>query len=176
MAVCDPAWVDATPIPEAAPGPPRDPHGDRERYRRRQRRRGIIAWSAFALVAVFVVLIVVGSAVGTNHSDSTGDATSLTGLFPAEMSSSQYEQIHKGQSESQVLQTVAVPGEVETEVADAELLQLFPPAPSGTSCRFWALSDAPGHLVRLCFAESGHALEQKSVAAQGEDEAPRYLA
>jgi len=175
VAVCDPAWVEATPIPEAAPGPPQGPRGDRERYRRRQRRRGIVAWSAFALVAVFVVLFVIGAAVGDNHSGSTVDATSLTGLFPAEMSSTQYEHIHKGESESEVLQEVAVPGEVETEVADAELLQLFPPAPSGTNCRFWALSDAPCHLVRLCFGD-GHALEQKSVAAQGEDEAPHYLA
>jgi hypothetical protein len=176
VAVCDPAGVDAKPIPGAAPGPPQQPRGDRERYRRGQRRRGIIAWSAFALVAIFVALIAVGAAVGENHSDSTVDATSIAGLFPAEMSSSQYEHIHKGESESEVLQEVAVPGEVETEVSDSELLQLFPPAPSGTSCRFWALSDAPGHLVRLCFEESGGSLEQKSVAAQGEDEAPHYLA
>jgi hypothetical protein len=176
VAVCDPPGVEATPIPQAAPGPPQQPRGDRERYRRRQRRRGIVAWSAFALVAVFVALVAIGAAVGDNHSDSTVDAASLTGLFPAEMSSTQYEHIHKGESESEVLQEVAVPGEVETEVADSELLQLFPPPPSGTSCRFWALSDAPGHLVRLCFAESGRALAQKSVAAQGEDEAPHYLA
>ncbi len=173
MAVCDPAWVDATPIPEAAPGPPQQPRGDRDRYRRRQRRRGIIAWSVLGLLIVVVGLTV---AFGGNESSTTVDATSLAGLFPAEMSSSQYEQIHKGESESEVLQTIAVPGEAETEVADAELLQLFPPAPTGTSCRFWKLSDAPGHLVRLCFAESGHALEQKTVAARGEDEAPHYLA
>ena len=173
MAVCDPAGVEATPIPAPAPGPPQRPGGDRERYRRRQRRRGIIAWSVLGLLIVVVGLSV---AFGGNSSSSTVDATSLAGLFPAEMSSSQYERIHKGQGESEVLQEVAVPGEVESEVADAELLALFPPQPSGSSCRFWGLSDAPGHLVRLCFTETGGSLEQKSVAAQGEDEAPHTLA
>lgn len=173
MAVCDPAWVEATPIPAAAPGPPQQPGGDRERYRRRQRRRGIIAWSVLGLLVVAVGLAV---AFGGNETHSEFDSSSLAGLFPAEMSSSQYERIHKGQGESEVLQEVAAPGEVESEVADAELLQLFPPQPSGSSCRFWGLSDAPGHLVRLCFTETGGSLEQKSVAAQGEDEAPHTLA
>jgi hypothetical protein len=173
VAVCDPAWVDATPIPEPAPGPPRHPGPDRERYRRRQRRRAFIAWTVLGMIVVIVGLAVT---IGDTNSSSTEVTTSLAGLFPAEMSSSQYERIHKGQGESEVLQEVAVPGEAESEVAEAELLQLFPPAPSGTTCRYWALSDAPGHLVRLCFSESEHALEQKSVAAKGEDEAPMTLA
>lgn len=172
MAVCDPPGVDATPIPEPAPGPPQEPSGDHALYRRRQKRRAIIAWSVAALL---VVVVVSAAIIGGSDNRRTTDSASLAGLMPAEMSSSQYEQIHKGQEETTVLQLIGMPGQQEGEIEEPELLQLFPAAPAGSTCDFWRLSDAPDHLVRLCFSPS-QVLLQKSVAAQGEDAAPRTLA
>jgi hypothetical protein len=146
----------------------------RERYRRRQRRRALIAWSVLGLVIVGIGLaIALGS--GDDHG-SGADEYSLTGLLPAEMSASAYAAIHKGQSEGKVLKLIGVPGQGETEVEEPELLQLFPSSPAGTSCKYWRISEAPNHLVRLCFGGTPASLEQKSVAAKGEDAAPQTLA
>ncbi|MFT3863062.1 MAG: hypothetical protein QM729_02235 [Solirubrobacterales bacterium] len=147
---------------------------DRELYRRRQRRRAIIAWSVLGLLVVAVGL---GVAFGGNGGgDAGGYVTSVSGQAAAEMTAEQFGRIHKGQDETTVLQTIGVPGEAESEVDDAGLLQLFPTPPSGASCAFWRLSDAPAHLVRLCFGGTPAVLEQKSVAAAGEDSAPQTLA
>jgi hypothetical protein len=171
VAVCDPAGVDATTIPEPAPGSPPERGRARELYRRRQRRRAIVAWSVAGLLVVAVGFVAAFGGEAEEHRT----LTSLPGLFVSEMSSSQYELIHKGQDESQVLGRIGAPGEEESEVEDPEILQLFPPQPSGSVCNFWKLSDAPEHLVRLCFSEPRGVLLQKSVAAQGEDAAPRTL-
>jgi hypothetical protein len=172
VAVCDPAGVDATPIPDPAPGTPPDRARARELYRRRQRRRAIIAWSVAGLLVVAVGLVV---AFGGESEEEQVTVTSIPGLFVSEMTSSQYEQIQKGQDESTVLGEIGVPGSQEDEVEDPEILQLFPPEPAGSSCSFWKLSDAPEHLVRLCFSEPERVLLQKTVAALGEDAAPRTL-
>jgi hypothetical protein len=156
--------MDATTMPD--PG--------RERYRRRQQRRALIAWSVLGLVIVGIGLAIAFGSSDSNNSSSHDP--SLTGLLPAEMSASAYTAIHKGQSESEVLQLIGVPGQGETEVEEPELLQLFPSSPAGTSCEFWRISEAPNHLVRLCFGGTPASLEQKSVAAKGEDAAPQTLA
>jgi hypothetical protein len=172
VAVCDPAWVDATTIPEPAAGPPPERARAHSLYRRRQRRRAIIAWSVAGLVVVAIGLVV---AFGGEAEDEQVTLTSVPGLFVSEMSSSQYELIQKGQDESTVLGEIGVPGEQESEVEDPEILQLFPPQPTGSACSFWKLSDAPEHLVRLCFSEPQRVLLQKTVAALGEDAAPQTL-
>lgn len=146
----------------------------RERYRRGQRRRAMIAWSVLGLLVVGIGLAI---AFGGGDGDgSDGQGFSLTGVLPAEMSASAYSAIHKGQSEAEVLQLIGVPGQHETEVEEPELLRLFPSSPAGTSCEFWRISEAPNHLVRLCFGGTPASLEQKSVAARGEDAAPQTLA
>jgi hypothetical protein len=164
--------VDATTIPEPAPGPPPERARAHALYRRRQRRRAIIAWSVAGLLVIAVGLVV---AFGGEAEDEQVTLTSVPGLFVSEMSSSQYEQIQKGQDEATVLGEIGVPGEQESEVEDPEILQLFPPQPTGSACSFWKLSDAPEHLVRLCFSEPQRVLLQKTVAALGEDAAPRTL-
>jgi hypothetical protein len=164
--------VDATTIPEPAPGPPPERARAHSLYRRRQRRRAIIAWSVAGLLVIAVGLVV---AFGGEAEDEQVTLTSVPGLFVSEMSSSQYEQIQKGQDEATVLGEIGVPGEQESEVEDPEILQLFPPQPTGSACSFWKLSDAPEHLVRLCFSEPRRVLLQKTVAALGEDAAPRTL-
>jgi hypothetical protein len=153
--------MDATTMPD--PG--------RDRYRRGQRRRARIAWAVLGLLVVGIGLAI---AFGGNDGESS-DATSVAGLLPAEMSASAYTEIHKGQTEVEVLGLIGVPGQQESEV-ETELLQLLPSSPAGTSCEFWRISEAPNHLVRLCFGGTPASLEQKSVAAKGEDAAPQTLA
>jgi hypothetical protein len=146
---------------------------DRDLYRRRQRRRAIIAWSVLGLVVVAVGLTVAFGDEGTSASDSTD--TSLVHLFSAEMTSAEYDQIHPGQSESSVLDRLGSTGLQESE-AEPELLALFPPRPSSSTCSYWTLSDAPGHHVRLCFSDPQGVLKQKTVRAPGEGGAETTLA
>jgi hypothetical protein len=147
------------------------PDPGRERYRRGQRRRALIAWSVLGLVVVGIGL---ATAFGGGDGDGS-DLTSVAGLLPAEMSASAYTVIHKGQSEAEVLGLIGVPGQREAEI-EPEYLQLLPSSPAGTSCEFWRISEAPNHIVRLCFGGTPASLEQKSVAAKGEDAAPETLA
>ena len=161
MSVCDPPAMSATTTSD--PG--------RDRYRRGQRRRARIAWSVVVLLVVGIGLAI---AFGGNDRESS-DPTSVAGLLPAEMTASAYTEIHKGQTEVEVLWLIGAPGQQESEV-ETELLQLLPSSPAGTSCEFWRISEAPNHLVRLCFGGSPASLEQKTVAAKGEDAAPQSLA
>jgi hypothetical protein len=141
------------------------PGVDRDLYRRRQRRRAIIAWSVLGLVVVAVGL---GIAFGDEGSQQDSTEASLVKLFSWEMSSDQYQQIHKGQSESRILDQLHTVGLQEDEIEESDLLSLFPPAPSSSTCSYWKLSDAPDHLVRLCFSDPQGVLLQKSVRAPGE--------
>jgi hypothetical protein len=155
--------VDAT----LTPGPDRG----RGAYRRRQRLRAIIAWSTLVLVAAAVAA---GIAFG-GGGESAGSGP-LVHLFSWEMSSDQYERLHKGEREMAVLQQVGTAGLQEDEVQEGDLLRMFPPPPHGSSCSFWKLSDAPDHLVRLCFSDSEGVLLQKAVRAPGESGAETTLA
>jgi hypothetical protein len=142
-------------------------------YRRRQRRRAIIAWSVAGFSIVLLALIGLGAAA---HNENHRDSASFVHLFPSEMSSSQYEELHKGQGEAQVLQTIGNPGLQEDEVEPVDLLRTFPPRPEASFCNFWKLSDAPDHVVRLCFSEAQEELMQKAVRAPGEGQAETTLA
>jgi hypothetical protein len=132
-------------------------------YRRSQRRRAIIAWGTFAVIVAFVVL---GIVLGGN--DKHSDPTPTVHLFTYEMSSTQYDHLRKGEGELAVLKELGSRGLHEDEVEQSGLLHLFPPPPAGASCNFWKLSDAPEHLVRLCFDENEGTLIQKAVRAPGE--------
>lgn len=140
-------------------------------YRRRQRRRALIAWGT---LGVIVALIVVGIVFGGDEKNS-GPEPSIH-PFTWEMSSSQYQQIHKGEAELSVLKQLGSIGLPEDEVEEVDLLHLFPPAPREATCNFWKLSDAPDHLVRLCFGADEGVLLQKSVRAAGEGGAETTLA
>ncbi|HEX3736682.1 MAG TPA: hypothetical protein VHV53_04000 [Solirubrobacterales bacterium] len=144
---------------------------DRGLYRRRQRRRAIIAWSVGCLVVALIALGVIFGSVEKHRSIS-----SSTDLFAAEMTAQQYTAIHRGESEVVVLTRIHHVGLPEAEVEDKQLLGLFPPRPDHAICSYWTLSDAPAHLVRLCFSDPQGVLLQKSVAAVGEDAAPTTLA
>jgi hypothetical protein len=141
-----------------------------ELYRRRQRRRAIIAWSVFAFV-----LVIVGLAVSFGDVEDGSSPTPVVSSFSYEMTSGQYEGLRKGQGHALVLRELGSTGMQEKEGAEIGLPQLFPAAPSGSVCSYWKLSDAPDHLVRLCFSELQDVLEQKTVRALGGDAAPTTL-
>jgi hypothetical protein len=140
-------------------------------YRRRQLRRALIAWGTLGVVAALVVL---GIVFGGDAKDSGSGPT--IHLFTWEMSSEQYKQLHKGEGELAVLKQLGSTGIHEDEVEEVDLLHLFPPPPRGSTCNFWKLSDAPDHLVRLCFSESEGVLLEKAVRAPGEGGAETTLA
>jgi hypothetical protein len=154
MPVCDPVGVDATTL-----------------YRRRQRRRAVIAWGTFVIIAALVAAVI---AFGGEEEDS--GSKPVVHLFSWEMSSSQYEQLHKGEAEPAVLKEIGTAGIQEDEVQETDLLEAFPPPPPEASCSFWKLSDAPDHLVRLCFGETEAVLLRKSVRAPDESGAETTLA
>ncbi|MBS1883045.1 MAG: hypothetical protein JSS97_08830 [Actinobacteria bacterium] len=138
---------------------------DRDLYRRRQRRRAIIAWSVTGLLVVGVAL---GVIFGGGHRESMSIDEGAVSIFGAEMSSQQYEALHKGESQTAVLKELHDVGLQEDQVEEKKLLGLFPPRPDHSTCSYWTLSDAPGHLVRLCFSDPEGVLVQKAVAAEGE--------
>jgi len=139
-------------------------------YRRGQRRRAIIAWGTLGVVAALIVL---GIAFGGDKNSGPGPTIHL---FTWEMSSTQYQELHKGEAELAILKQLGSTGIREDEVEEVDLLHLFPPPPPGSTCNFWKLSDAPDHLVRLCFSNSEGVLLEKSVRAPGEGGAETTLA
>jgi hypothetical protein len=140
-------------------------------YRRRQRRRAIIAWGTFGIVAALIALGIIfgGDDRGTSPAGPT------IHLFTYEMSSDQYKQLHDGERQLAIFKQLGSTGLPEDEVEEVDL-HLFPPPPQGASCNFWKLSDAPDHLVRLCFSKSEGVLVQKTVRAPGEGGAETTLA
>jgi hypothetical protein len=143
----------------------------RQPYRRQQRRRAIVAWGTLGLV---VALIVLGIVFGGD--DKNSGSQPVIHLFTWEMSSTQYKHLHRGEGELAVLKQLGSTGLHEDEVEQVDLLHLFPSPPREATCNFWKLSDAPDHLVRLCFSESQGVLLQKSVRAPGEGGAETTLA
>ena len=91
-----------------------------------------------------------------------------TSIFGSEMTSRQFEALHNGEPQSVVVQELHNVGVQEDQVEESKLLGLFPPRPEHATCSYWTLSDAPGHLVRLCFSDPQGMLLQKAVAAEGE--------
>ena len=140
-------------------------------YRRGQRRRAVIAWGTLGIVAALVVLGIVFGGDG----EKAGPGTTIR-LFTWEMSSDQYERLHRGEAGPAVFKQLGSTGLHEDEVEQSDLLHLFPPPPRGSTCNFWKLSDAPDHLVRLCFSDSEGVLVEKSVRAPGEGGAQTTLA
>jgi hypothetical protein len=149
-----------------------DPLGvDPDLYRRRQRRRAVIGWTVGLVVVAFAVLAVV---LGNTDDGSDGHEGPTIGIFTAEMTSDQYTALREGEEEAVVDRLLGSVGMNEEEVQEG-LLALFPHRPPESNCSYWYLSDAPGHLARLCFSSSRGVLLQKTVAAQGEDAVPKQL-
>jgi hypothetical protein len=149
------------------------PDQDRALYRRRQRRRAFIGWSVLGLIVVLVGLAIAFGEDGS--SDNSGEAQ-VASLFSWEMTFDQYQQIHKGEEESLVLNRLGNVGLQEDQVEGSDVLTLFPQRPSDSSCSYWKLTEAPDHLIRLCFSDPHGVLLQKMVRAPGEGGAETTLA
>ncbi len=121
------------------------------------------------MIAALVVLGIVFG--GDDHRHDPGPTIHL---FTYEMSSDQYKGLHQGEGELAILKQLGSTGLHEDEVEE-EQIGLFPPPPGGASCNFWRLSDAPDHIVRLCFSEDQGVLLQKAVRAPGEGTAETTL-
>ena len=79
-------------------------------------------------------------------------------------------------AERKVLLNLQSVGLQEDQVEGSGLSGLFPVSPPHSTCSYWTLSDAPGHLVRLCFSDPEGVLLDKSVAVSGGASAPKTLA
>jgi hypothetical protein len=145
---------------EATPDP------DRALYRRRQRRRALIGWSVLGLIVVLV-----GLTIAFGDEDSSNRSSNPQSVFSWEMTFGQYQQLHKGQGESLVLNRLGTVGLQEDQVEGSDVLTLFPQRPSDSTCSYWKLTEAPNHLIRLCFSDPQGVLLQKMVRAPGEGEA-----
>jgi hypothetical protein len=146
---------------------------DRDLYRRRQRRRAIIAWSVAGLL---IAAIGLGVAFGSTESHETSFDGRSFQIFSSAMTAEQFEEIQEGESESKVLLRLHSVGLQEDQAQSSNLPSLFPNRPPHSTCSYWTLSGAPGHLVRLCFSDPKGVLLQKSVAVAGGAQAPKTLA
>jgi hypothetical protein len=146
---------------------------DRDLYRRRQRRRAFIAWSGFGIVVALVAVVAIFGGGEGHESTTVGRPFQL---FSSEMTSAQYEGLHEGESERKVLLDLQSVGLQEDQVEGSELPDLFPVRPQHSTCSYWTLSDAPGHLVRLCFSDPQGVLLQKSAVVSGGEAAPKTFA
>jgi len=132
----------------------------------------MIAWSVAGLFVAGVALAVIFGSVERRVAVSSLPPIHL---FSSEMTSEQFEEIHKGESETAVLTRLRSVGLQEDQLESSELPSLFPPQPRHSTCSYWTLSDAPGHLVRLCFSDPEGVLLQKAVAVSGGSQPPKTL-
>jgi hypothetical protein len=149
---------------------------DRELYRRRQRRRALIAWSTLGLLVAVVALVAIFGGRDGGGGSSGVPSAGAAALFSSEMTSRQYEALHQGEEESRVLARLHSVGLGEDQVGGSGLASLFAAPPAASTCSYWTLSDAPGHFVRLCFGDPSGLLLEKSVAAPDAEGAPQTLA
>src|SRR6185312_12560430 len=126
--------------------PPADP----ARHRRQLRRRALIGWlGGGAVLALFVLAVVLGG-------DEERDATTAipahsAGLFDYHMSSAQFEDLHTGETEREVLAALGKIGLPESETKIV-FIQLFPPHGEAIVCSYWEISDVAYEIARLCFS------------------------
>jgi hypothetical protein len=122
--------------------------------RRRQRRRAIIAWSSAAIV---VALFAIGAILGGDEGDGGGDEP---GLFGHLMTAKQYEDLHLGLSQAELLDRLEQVGLPE-ELTSGDDVRLFPPHSDEVVCSYWEISDRPGQIARTCFSDPAQRLVQK---------------
>lgn len=134
--------------------PPADP----SRHRRQLRRRALIGWIGGVLVlALFVAGAIAG---GDKDHDSTVLEAHSASLFDYHMSSDQFESLHTGETQSDVLSELGKVGLPESETP-VEIIALFPRHDDSVLCSYWELSDVAETAARLCFSRPEGILRQK---------------
>lgn len=126
---------------------------DLERRRRRQRRRALIGWigGALGVAAIVATLIVGGGSDGRRSVDVP---------YGEVMTSAQYEAIHGGEEDAEVLGRLDKSGRPE-RLTEPYVLQLFPPPGEDVYCTYWEFTDEPEIFARLCFSRSNGELVNK---------------
>lgn len=132
---------------------------DPARHRRQLRRRALIGWLGGGAVFALLVLAVALGGAEKRYEVTTIPAHSA-GFFDYHMSSAQFEALHTGETEEEVLAALGKVGlpEGETKIV---FIRLFPPHDESLVCSYWEISDAPFEIARLCFSRPGGILRQK---------------
>lgn len=129
--------------------PPSDP----DRYRRQQRRRGLIAWAS-----VLAVVAVVALAAALGGEDSEPQAFRVP--YGETLTSAEYDEIEEGDDQAEVLESLGKSGRPERLTKDYVLI-LFSPPSEDVACSYWEFSDEPQIFARLCFDRSDGELVEK---------------
>jgi hypothetical protein len=135
---------------------------DNSGYRRQQRRRALIGWGfGVLIVAGTIAAGVLGSSGSSHHESGPGDFTAH------DMTQDQYENLNPGLEQQAFvnrLQKVGLP----ENLAPSHWIALFPPVVEGVECSFWAISDVPEHIARVCFSDPQGKLVEKEETYAGE--------
>jgi hypothetical protein len=121
---------------------------------RRQRRRAIIAWGSAAIV---VVAIALGAIFGDEDREGAEEHPDAFGYA---MTAEQYDSLHRGLSESDLVDQLQQTGLPENLTAGRYVL-LFPPHSDDVLCSYWEISDRPDYVARICFSKPEAKLVQK---------------
>jgi hypothetical protein len=134
--------------------PPSDPG----RHRRRQLRRALIGWiGGFALLALFVLAVVLG---GDEKDEIITVPAHSGGFLDYHMTSSEFEGLHEGQEESAVLRDLGRVGLPESQTP-IPIISLFPTHAESVVCSYWQITDVAETAARLCFSTPAGILRQK---------------
>lgn len=136
--------------------------GDPAAYRRRQRRRAIIAWST---AAVLIALFVLGAALG--DSDEEGHDSPPPSPSAYAMTGAQFDQLRYGSDRAEVDRELGRPGLPEV-LTKGQYVELFPPHTDEVACTYWEISDELEAVARICF--DGDRLVEKLQRDAGESE------
>lgn len=128
--------------------------GDPAVYRRRQRRRAIIAWSTgTAALVLFVLAAVLGSVAERQSEPLPQDP------FGYAMSSEQYDGLRYGLSLGAFLDQLEQTGLPEDRTK-GRYRELFPPHTDEVRCSYWEISDELEEVARVCFDSGGRLIEK----------------
>jgi hypothetical protein len=126
-----------------------------DRYRRQQRRRGVIAWSVAGLFMGLFALVVIGA---SGEKDQGGHER--PNPFGYSMSSRQYAALRSGLDEQRFVNRLEQTGLPEN-LTKERYVRLFPPHGDAVTCSYWEIADHRGVVARVCFSSSEGRLVQK---------------
>ena len=128
--------------------------GDPAVYRRRQRRRAIIAWSTGGVcVLLFALAALLGAAAEHEAEPEAQDP------FGYSMSSEQFDELDNGLSLGAFLDQLEMTGLPEDRTK-GRYVQLFPPHTDEVRCSYWEISDELEQVARVCFDAGGRLVEK----------------